>query len=97
MKTIIANVVMLLGILLFPGINYAANPTNDVLTSLLGEMPKKLPLQTDTLEQTPLSGGMRYKNTLRIQSRFDNFEAKIYIHYVTTRQNVYRQHLKNHN
>lgn len=51
---------MLLGIL-FPSINYAANPTNDVLTSLLGEMPEKLPLQTDTLEQTPLNGGMRYK------------------------------------
>lgn len=51
---------MLLGIL-FPSINYAANPTNDMLTSLLGEMPEKLPLQTDTLEQTPLNNGMRYK------------------------------------
>ena len=61
MKTIIANVVTIFGILLFPSINSAANPTNDVLTSLLGEMPEKLPLQTDTLERTPLNGGIRYK------------------------------------
>lgn len=52
---------MLLGILLFPSTNNAANPNKDVLTNLLGEMPERLPLCTDTLEKTPLNNGMRYK------------------------------------
>ncbi len=52
---------MLLGILLFPSTNNAANPNKDVLTNLLGEMPERLPLCTDTLEKTPLNSGMRYK------------------------------------
>lgn len=58
---------LLLGIFLFPGISYAATPINDVLTSLLGEMPEKLPLRADTLEQTRLNGGMRYKVSYFIQ------------------------------
>lgn len=52
---------MLLGILLFPSTNNAANPNKDVLTNLLGEMPERLPLCTDTLEKTLLNSGMRYK------------------------------------
>lgn len=34
---------------------------NDILISLLGEMPKREPLKTDTLEYTALDGGNRYK------------------------------------
>ena len=34
---------------------------NDMLTSLLGVMPKKEPLRVDTLETTALDGGVKYK------------------------------------
>lgn len=34
---------------------------NDILISLLGEMPEREPLNTDTLEYTALDGGNRYK------------------------------------
>lgn len=32
---------------------------SDLLASLLGEMPEKMPLQIDTLESCPLDGGVR--------------------------------------
>lgn len=52
---------MLAGGLLSPAIDYAANPSDELLETLLGDMPERLPLQTDTLESTSLDGGMRYK------------------------------------
>lgn len=39
----------------------AVTPSNELLMSLLGEMPERQPLQIDTLEQTTLNNGTRYK------------------------------------
>lgn len=42
-------------------LSYAEQPTREILTQLLGDMPERQPLQVDTLETVSLNGGNRYK------------------------------------